>query len=302
MVEEKNTTSAKHEDLVSIIIPAYNIEKLISETIKSVVNQTHTNVELIVVDDGSTDNTSKIVEAFCNQDSRIKLIQQKNQGVSAARNNGFEISKGRYIAYLDGDDLWEPGILQVLIEKIDSDTTLGLAHADGQQINESSQKINAFYPGKEGYLLENLLLEGGGGVNCISGAVIKREVIETVGGFDVELANGEDHELSYRIAQKYKIGSVSHVKWYYRIHSGNAHTKIELLERDAILVLKKAEQHRLFKNAVFKRKCFSNKYLMLAGSVWPIKNGKRKAINYLIKSILQYPPVIITIFKKILPA
>lgn len=95
------------ENLVSVIIPTYNRSDLIKETINSVLNQTHKNFELIIVDDGSTDNTKTVIESF--KDNRIKYILQKHIGLPATgRNNGINIAKGDYIALLDSDDQWLP--------------------------------------------------------------------------------------------------------------------------------------------------------------------------------------------------
>ena len=288
----------KRDILVSIIIPAYNIELYIEATIDSALRQTHFNIELIVVDDGSTDNTANIVQAICNQDTRARLIKQKNTGVSAARNTGFSASKGKYIAFLDGDDILHPDNIKLLLQKITTDETLGLVHSDYQIIDNNSRKINEYHHGLEGNVLDQLLLEGGGRINCISGSLIKREVIENIGGFDSEFSNGEDHEFGYRIANKYKIGRVPEITWYYRIHSGNAHSNIDSLEKDAIATLIKAELHGWFKSAAFRKKCYANRYFMLAGSLWPIKNNKIKAIKYLLNSIILYPPMALKILHK----
>lgn len=103
------------EELISIVVPVYNAEKFISETISSVLNQTISNFELLLVNDCSKDLSAQIIESFT--DSRIRLInQEKNQGAWAARNRGVDEAKGRYIAYLDSDDLWEPCKLEHELE------------------------------------------------------------------------------------------------------------------------------------------------------------------------------------------
>lgn len=99
------------EELVSIITPCYNGSKYISETIDSVLNQTYSNWEMIVIDDGSRDNSSEIVNNYLKKDKRIRLLQQENKGCAAARNNGIRNAKGRYIALLDADDVWYPNFL-----------------------------------------------------------------------------------------------------------------------------------------------------------------------------------------------
>ncbi len=91
--------------LISVIIPAYNVEKYIGPCIDSVTSQTYKNIEIIVVDDGSTDTTSAICDEKAAQDSRLVVVHQKNQGLSAARNAGTAICKGTYIAFVDGDDI-----------------------------------------------------------------------------------------------------------------------------------------------------------------------------------------------------
>lgn len=105
------------DDLVSIIMPAYNAEKYISESINSVLNQTYQNWELLIVDDCSTDNTKDIIKKYSLYDTRIiPYYQSSNKGVAAARNKAIELSKGRFIAFLDSDDLWYEKKLQIQIE------------------------------------------------------------------------------------------------------------------------------------------------------------------------------------------
>ncbi len=100
------------ETLVSIITPLYNGEAFVAQTIDSVIAQTYTNWEMIIINDGSKDNSENIVNIYCEMDSRIKLFNQPNAGSAAARNNGIRRANGRYIALLDADDLWEPFFLE----------------------------------------------------------------------------------------------------------------------------------------------------------------------------------------------
>lgn len=288
-----------NNNLVSIIIPAFNAEKYVEETINSVLKQTYTNIEIIVVDDGSTDNTARLVEAICNMDSRIKLIRQRNQGVSTARNHGFSASKGSFIAYLDADDVLAINHLELILQKFFTDDALGLVHSDEQIIDTFSNRKDEFERGHEGYLLDNLLLGQRLLISGPSGSIIKREVVESVGGFDPDLSNCADIDFFFRVAHKYKIGRVSEVTWFYRIHSNNMHSNVYLLEKDTLTLFKKADEHKLFKNPKFRLKCYSNMYFMLAGSFRVFEKNKTNAIKYLIKSIIFYPPIILKILKKI---
>ena len=102
---------------VSVITPMYNCEKFISETIESVLNQTYTNWEMIIIDDCSTDKSKQIVKQYIERDKRIRLIAlNENSGAAVARNKGIEVSSGRFIAFLDGDDLWESNKLEKQIQ------------------------------------------------------------------------------------------------------------------------------------------------------------------------------------------
>lgn len=286
--------------LISVIIPAYNAEKYIEETIHSVLNQTYSNLEVIVADDGSTDNTANIVHNICNKDSRLKLIKQKNKGVSIARNTGIDASVGDYIALSDADDVWLPIHLELLLQKLLSDNTLGFVHSDYQVIDNNSQKKNEFSRGgKEGYLLNGLLLGHIEWIPGPSGILFKKEVIASVGGFDAALSNVADQEFFFRAASKYKIGRVPEITWYYRIHSSNMHSNIDLLEKDTLLAFKKVDQNKLFRSPSFRRQCYSNMYFMLAGSFWMQGNNKIKSLKYLIKSTAYHPPVLYKIIKKI---
>lgn len=108
------------KSVVSIIMPAYNSDRYIEKTINSVLNQTYENFELIIVDDGSNDETLHVAETYAGRDARIKVFSQVNQGVSAARNKGLdEIRGGTYVAFLDSDDLWDESFLEVMVRQIE---------------------------------------------------------------------------------------------------------------------------------------------------------------------------------------
>ena len=104
---------------VSIITPSYNSERYISETIDSVINQTYENWEMLIIDDSSTDNSINIISDYCSSENRIKLIKlEENGGAAVARNRGIKEAEGRFIAFLDSDDLWHPEKLEKQLEKM----------------------------------------------------------------------------------------------------------------------------------------------------------------------------------------
>lgn len=131
---------------VSIIIPVYNVEKYIAATVLSVLQQTYTNFELLIIDDGSPDQSIKICQSFT--DPRIKIIRQQNRGVAAARNTGIRYSQGQYLAFLDADDLWVPQKLEKHIEHLESSHTVGVSFSRSAFIDEVGEPIGLYQMSK----------------------------------------------------------------------------------------------------------------------------------------------------------
>lgn len=113
----------KNQALVSVIIPVYNVENYLRECIDSVINQTYRNIEIILVDDGSTDSSGKICEEYLDKDPRVTVIHQKNSGLSAARNAGFDACTGKYVYFIDSDDYIDPGALATLVDIAEKDNS-----------------------------------------------------------------------------------------------------------------------------------------------------------------------------------
>lgn len=131
-------------DLVSIITPSYNCERFIAKTIESVLAQTYKNWEMIIIDDCSPDNSNKIIEEYIKKDNRIKLIKlKKNSGPAIARNRGIEEAKGRYIAFLDADDLWYPKKLEQQIVFMD-ENDLSFTYSSYNLIDEEGNDLGFF--------------------------------------------------------------------------------------------------------------------------------------------------------------
>ena len=121
------------EKLVSVIIPAYNIERYISRCLDSIMAQTYNNLEIIVIDDGSKDQTAEILDDYQKRDSRIIVVHKENGGVSSARNNGLDIATGDYISFVDGDDLIESNMYEILVKILEKEKT-DIAHCGYQMI------------------------------------------------------------------------------------------------------------------------------------------------------------------------
>lgn len=203
--------------LVSIIMPAYNAEKFISKSIESVLQQTYPNWELLVINDGSIDNTSNIVNSF--NDSRIKLIEQDNSGVSKARNTGIANSTGEFIAFLDSDDLWLQDKLEIQVKYMINNQNIILSYGDYLSFIEDGKIIEnkQLYPFKIKDLKERLLV-----FNFIATltVMVKSDVLKDTGGFDTEFFGPEDWDLWIKISQKGDIDYIKENLAMYREHEG----------------------------------------------------------------------------------
>ncbi len=205
----------KGSPTVSVIIPTYNSAVYICEAIESIFNQDYKNIEIIVIDDGSIDDTKEVLKKY---QGRIKYFYQKNRGVSAARNYGISISTGEYICFLDSDDHYErtkiSTQLKYLIEHIDykmiySDLSI---FKNDVILFESYHKKNSM-KGVEGFIFNDLILNNL--IHTIT-VMVSRDIFYTVGLFDESLITGEDYDMWLRISLEYKIGYIPAALASYR--------------------------------------------------------------------------------------
>jgi len=212
-------------DLVSVVIPAFNAEATINDTLTSVRNQTHRNLEIIVVDDGSTDNTRSIVEEHASVDLRVTLISRENAGVAAARNIGWKCARSEYIAFVDADDLWSPTKIENQLRvMLAGGKRIGLVYTWFAVIDERN-RIRSKGPGRhiDGDVIQYALM--GNFVGNASSPLIRRRALETVRGYDSALRNAgaqgcEDMQIYYRIARKFYFGLVPEHLTGYRVVAG----------------------------------------------------------------------------------
>jgi glycosyltransferase involved in cell wall biosynthesis len=223
---------------ISVIIPAYNYARYLREAIDSVFAQTYPALELIVVDDGSTDDTPDVVAAYGN---RIRAIRQQNQGVSAARNSGIAAARGEYVSFLDADDLWHPQKLELQMARFDASPNLGLVYCGAESFNAEGQTMQVWRHGREGRVAVSMLRFDGGAMAAPGcNIVAPRRVAEEIGGFDTRMTVSEDWDFYYRVAARYEIGFVPEPLVRYRIHASGAHRNIPEMEKGMLLALQKA--------------------------------------------------------------
>jgi glycosyltransferase involved in cell wall biosynthesis len=200
----------KENPKVSVVIPTYNRAAKVQSTIESVLAQTVTDIEVIVVDDGSSDDTGRVLDEVFGD--HIRYYAQTNQGVSAARNKGISEARGEWIAFLDSDDLWEPEKLELQLKALgEFSAQCGACYTDVRLMNHPETRSlfqmaehvcrHEDAMGINGNVLEVLVRPGGGGmVVCISSVVARADAVRTTGGFDPTLGFYADSEFMFRLA------------------------------------------------------------------------------------------------------
>ena len=210
--------------LVSVVIPAFNAEATIDDTLRSVRSQTHRNLEIIVIDDGSTDQTVSIANAHAAVDDRMFMISQKNSGVASARNTGWQVANSDLIAFVDADDLWAPCKIEKQLEVIlGGGERVGLVYTWFDVIDERNN-IRHKVRGRDiaGDVLDEALK--GNFVGNGSSPLVRRQALIEAGGFDPGLLKDgvhgcEDMLLYYRIARQFRFGLVCEHLTGYRVVS-----------------------------------------------------------------------------------
>lgn len=251
--------------MITVVIPTYNYGRFIREALESVFRQTLQPDEVIVVDDGSTDDTGEVVRSF---GERVGYIWQQNGGVCAARNRGVAESTGDLIAFLDADDTWEPEKLERQVELFAADDGLGLVHCGMREFDsETGETLGVKLDGGSADVWQALLLWEGASIIGPGGTImVSRAAFEAVRGFDERLKVGEDWDFCYRVARKYRVGFVREPLVNYRIHGAAAHRNVAEMERGMGLFYDKAfskgdaEVNRLRSRAV------GNYHRVIAGS------------------------------------
>ena len=257
------------QPLVSVIIPAYNAENFIVKTLESVLSQTYQNIEVLVVDDGSTDTTAKIVKSFSQKDNRVSLLQQSNTGVAAARNLAILNSKGEYIAPIDADDIWYPQNLEKQVKCLTSSVSfVGVVYSWSVDINEKDLLTGGFYNSTiEGEVYTALVYKYF--IGNASSSLIRRVCFEKIGGYNCKLklenAQGcEDWELHLRIAENYQFKVVSEYLVGYRQITSSMSCNFAAMAKSQSLIMADVQQkHPEIPNSIY-RWSSSNFYIYLA--------------------------------------
>lgn len=202
---------------ITIVISTYNRAEQLPRAVKSVLNQTFSNFELIIVDNASTDKTQEVIQGF--NDPRIRTIRhESNKGGSAARNTGIKLARGEYIALLDDDDEWFPEKLKKQVQKIEGcPATVGLVYSGSEIYDENKKKVEQVnHPAYRGQVYQRLLLSTI--IGSVSSALIRKKCFDQAGLFDEELTSCQDWDMWLRIARYYEFDFVPDVLTRINVH------------------------------------------------------------------------------------
>lgn len=283
---------------VSVVIPVYGVEKYIEEAVSSVLNQTYSDFELLIIDDGSPDQSVEVCHRF--NDHRIKIISQKNRGLAGARNTGIRNSQGKYIAFLDGDDIWLPDKLAVHVDHLDKSPEVGISFTSSIIIDENSKQTGgSLNPKLKNISFLDLLKSNPVGNG--SAAILRRQVLDDIAldvsrgecvetdYFDEAFKRAEDLELWLRVllTTSWKMEGIKPALTLYRVNSQGLSANFEQQFNSLQNVLDKAYSYASDRVVQSRQLATAYQYLYLARSAARLKD-KKSSMCYLKKSIFSY--------------
>ena len=276
---------------ISVVIPTYNYGRFIAEAIESALVQTRKPDDVIVVDDGSTDETEAAVRRL--EADRVRYIRQPNAGVCVARNRGVAESSGDLIAFLDADDTWEPTKLEKQLAMFEADPEIGLVHCGMREFDGESGETRVLrLDGQDGWVAHEILLWERPAIIGPGGTImVNREAFASVGGFDERMKVGEDWDFCYRVARRYKVGFVREPLVNYRSHAAAAHRNVYEMERGMGLFYQKAFSDPDPAVQALRPRALSNYHRVLAGSYFTV-GSYGKFVSHSIRSIWHRPAAV----------
>ena len=270
----------KNKILITVYITNHNYERYIKKAIDSVLNQTFKNLELIVVDDGSTDNSKKIINRY-KDNKKITSIFQKNKGLNVSNNIALRIAKGKYIMRLDADDWLDTHALEILYKSIEKNKKIGLVFPDYYEVDEQGKIINLVR--RHDFKKVTLRDQAAHGA-C---TLIRKEFLEKIGGYNASFSCQDGYDLWIKFIEKYKVKNINLPLFYYRQHSNSLSKNTNMILKTRSEILKTTINQSKLK----KRKAIAIipvRGLKLNPKSFVLKNlGGKPLINWSIDTLLK---------------
>lgn len=273
--------------VVSVVIPAYNATRTLAATVQSALAQTVSDLEVIIVDDGSRDDTLAVARSI--QDPRVKVLTQANGGAAAARNTGISAAIGKYIALLDADDLWLPEKLERQLEILETVPTIEAVQCGAYFVDDQLNLLSVQHCTDTGEaLVETLLFQNLPAF--LSALVVRRDRLIEVGMFDTELEILEEWDMALKMSRYCGMRSVKEPLVLYRVHPGNRHRNVDIHIQPGLLVLERlfAETSLELEIRRRRRQAYGTFYRTLAGGYFNNKQYSAFA-KWAAKSLVQDP-------------
>ena len=280
-------STATRTPLVSVIIPVYNGDRYIVQAVESALGQTFTNLEIIVVDDGSTDSTHQVLQPYLD---RIRYIYQENQGAAIARNRACQLAKGEFLAFLDADDYFLPSKLEKQVACFDADSTLDMVQTGWLIVDEKGREISAVKPWHQAPKLdlESFIL-----YKCVrpSAMLLRRKWWEYLGGFDAQFPPTEDLDFALRLALKgCKAVWLEETLTCYRQHNSNLMSSGFRLMKNIEIVMKQFFARPDLPRSIRQLKN-QERYQSLKWLAWRMyRDGHLAEMAQCLEKSLQYTP------------
>jgi glycosyltransferase involved in cell wall biosynthesis len=282
--------------LVSVIIPVYNAERYIETTIRSVLTQTLQDFEIIVLNDGSKDSSGEIIQRLQQEDKRIIYIPKPNSGVSDTRNIGISKASGKYLAFLDADDIWNH---DNLTEKINALKQTGKkwVFSDLEELHEKDNMLVVKRGNFKPYnIIDNMLLwESEVVPGPCSNIVAERELFGDDIRFDTQLSSPADRDICIQLAVKAEPYFLDKKLWLYRLHGQSMTNQNYKAIDEVIYLFRKADERKWFSSAKLRRRAYSNANLMMAGMSYYFPSQRKRIPGFMLKAFW-YSPV--NVFQK----
>jgi glycosyltransferase involved in cell wall biosynthesis len=232
--------AAETGDLVSVVIATYNMGQYLPQAVESVLAQTYKNLEVQIVDDGSTDNTPEVVTRW-RAHPRVRVHRQENAGQARAKNQGVALARGGLIAFLDADDVWLPAKLERQIGLFRGRPEVGVVYSDYECMDGSGDKLQkGVTPMRRGWVTGALLIEN---FVCYSAGVVRSECLRRVGAFDETLGMGIDYDLWLRLSAHHQFDFVPEITVRYRIWAGQMSKNYRKRYQSAIRIMSSFLEH-----------------------------------------------------------